>query len=482
MGLVLGVAAAGVLLTALAMQFRIRIANDWQIYAKLPAAQPPAKTASIIVFAPHADDETLGCGGLLAMAHRNGAKSRVVLLTNGDGFWFAASRTYKTFRITPDRLIGFACRRQTETIKALETLGLRPSQVTFLGYPDRGLVPLWNKYWDAKHPYRSKSTGLDYSPYANSFTLHAPYCGESVLKDLVAVLKQTKPTDVYMPHPLDNHPDHYAAYCFVMAAIEQIRSEGHAFAGTIRAHTYLVHRGDWPVPRGEYSKLPLAPPHAMASGDTRWESLDLPADVEKLKLKAILQYRTQTNVEKGFLMSFARSNELFGSMPDRKVPRVASGAVTIDGAIEDWQAIPPSVVDPVGDYLVAGMNKGGDVRAIYTCTDGINLYVRVDCVKNLSPRIRYSVSLRGINDHGSNGYYTISIKPRSRQKTGSSDWAYRNNVLEVAVPLSRLRLDNNLFVQVQSSTMRVSIDNTGWHGLEIDTPKLTQQPSPKRPV
>ena len=479
---VVAAAVAGVLLVALMIQFRIRVANDWQMYAKLPAAKAPTKAESIIVFAPHADDETLGCGGLLAIAHENGAKVRVVLMTNGDGFWFAASRTYETIRLTPDRFISFACRRQTETLKALAIDGIGPSQVTFLGYPDRGLSPLWSRYWSSDKLYTSKSTKLDYSPYANSLTSHAPYCGESVLKDVGTILKQTKPTDIYVPHPLDNHPDHYATYCFVVAAIEQLRSEGYAFAGKIKTHTYLVHRGDWPAPRGECSRLPLAPPHAMTGGDTKWESLALPAGIVRLKLRAIKQYKTQANVEKGFLMSFARSNELFGSMPDRTVSRVAPGAITVDGAIEDWQGIPPAVVDPVGDYVVAGMSRGGDVRAIYVCADSANLYIRIDCVRNLSPRIRYTVSLRGINGHGSDSYYTVSIKPRTAQSTGSSDWAYRANVMEIALPLRKLRMDDNLFIQVQTSTMRLAIDNTGWHGLNLKTPKTSGKPVGKRPV
>ena len=482
LGLILGIAVAAALLMALANLFRTRLANDWQMYATLPAAQAPTKACSIMVFAPHTDDETLGCGGLLAIAHNNGARVRVVLMTNGDGYWLAASRTYETIRITPDRFISFACRRQTETLGALKIMGIKPAQVTFLGYPDGGLAQLWNRYWDKKTPYTSKSTRLDYSPYANSFTPHTSYCGENVLKDVGAVLKQTQPTDVYFPHPLDNHPDHYATYCFVVAAIEQLRSEGCAFAGKIRTHTYLVHRGDWPVPRGEYSKLPLAPPYAMASGDTHWESLALPADVEKLKLRAIRQYKTQTRVEKGFLMSFARSNELFGSIPNRKILQVKPGAIAIDGNTDDWQAIPPAIVDPVGDYVVAGMNKGGDVRAIYACTDNTNLYLRVDCVKSLSRRIRYTVSLRGINNQGSDGFYTVSIKPRSQRATGTSDWAYKNNVLEIALPLDKLRLDSKVFVQVQTSTMRFTIDNTGWQGLELETPKPAPKPDPKRPA
>lgn len=463
---VLGIVCAVVLVSALAIQYRIHIANEWQEYTYVPAMSAPQKGDRVMVFAPHSDDETLGCAGMIGIAEKNKAHVRVVLITNGDGFTFAVGRAFKTLKVTPQRCIRFAYRRQKETLKALSILGVPDSNVTFLGYPDRGIAQMWNEYWNSDTLFVSHATKRDHSPYINSYRYNAPYCGESLLNDIVNVLKSEKPTDVYLPHPLDNHPDHYATSCFVSAAIEQLIAEHNDFAKKIKLHTYLVHRGDWPVPKGYYPSEPLAPPYAISFGDTTWHSLNL-GSVASLKKEAIKQYKTQTDVEKSFMMSFARDNEIFGNMPDRTVRKVKNGRIHIDGKLNDWQRIPPVVVDSVGDYVVAGLNKGGDVRAIYLCRDEKNLYVRVDFVKKLSKRIRYSINIRGISDTDSNNWLTVSIKPPHQCNPKNTHWTYKKNVLEAALPLSKLKLDEDLFIQVKTTLMKMTVDQTGWHAVEF---------------
>ncbi|MCE5314726.1 MAG: PIG-L family deacetylase [Armatimonadota bacterium] len=459
---------AATLVAALAIQYRIHIANEWQQYATVPIMVAPSKNDSVMVFAPHSDDETLGCGGMLALAESNHARVHVVLITNGDGFRFAVGRAYKTLKVTPKKCIEFAYKRQLETLHALETLGVSPKHVRFLGYPDRGIAPMWDKFWDKNTLYKSRATASDYSPYYNSFTHRAPYCGEALLGDIMRILKKDKPTDVYVPHPLDNHPDHYATYCFVAAAIQQLVSEHYEFAKAIKIHTYLVHRGDWPVPKGNHPEEQLVPPYAMASGDTQWRSLQLDSISAQMKHDAIKKYKTQTDVEKTFMMSFARKNEIFGSVPDRTVKTLDPSVIVIDGEPDDWHGIPPSVVDPIGDYVMAGLNKGGDVRAIYLCSDNEFLYVRIDCAKNLSKRVKYTLNVRGISDSDNDDWYTVSIKPPRRCMPRETRWAYKNNVLELALPLSRLRTDGDMFIQVKTTIMKLTVDQTGWHAVEFD--------------
>jgi len=49
-----------------------------------PVLSNPAELPRrVLVFAPHADDDVLGCGGLLALLARQGARVRVVVLTDG---------------------------------------------------------------------------------------------------------------------------------------------------------------------------------------------------------------------------------------------------------------------------------------------------------------------------------------------------------------------------------------------------------------
>ncbi|MCX8053366.1 MAG: PIG-L family deacetylase [Armatimonadetes bacterium] len=486
---VLGFALVATIASALVIQFRIRVANDWQQYAPLPEARQPASDDRIIVFAPHCDDETLGCGGLLAAARQKGARVRVVIVTNGDGFRIGAARTFNTIRVTPSMCIKYANRRQRETLSALRTLGVSASSVTFLGYPDRGINALWNDYFSSERLYLSHATATNRSPYSNSYTPQAPYCGESLIADIQRLIRAENPTDVYLPHPSDNHSDHYATYCFVTAAIAQLESDD-GDTGQIRMHTYLVHRGDWPVPRGDHLNEPLAPPHALAKGDTRWYSFKLSEDIAKAKRQAIRCYKTQTAVEKGFLISFARKNELFGNLPTRRVTSVANGVIQVDGRTDDWNGITPVVIDAVGDFLVAGLTKGGDVRAVYLSRDDKYLYIRADFLRRLSKRVTYTVNLRWISRSNavrsarkpSDGPVTerrsIALKPPHWCNPRSSTaWAYKDNVLEIALPSAQFVSDGVLFVQVTTRLGRVLVDNTGWHKITCQQTKTYQAPS-----
>jgi len=93
-----------------------------------PAAVP-GRGDSVTVFARISDDEN---PGLRRSAWpKRGSKARkphVVLVTNGDGFKFAAMRALKTVRLTPTEVISFAYARQKETLSALRTLGIPESR------------------------------------------------------------------------------------------------------------------------------------------------------------------------------------------------------------------------------------------------------------------------------------------------------------------------------------------------------------------
>ena len=81
-----------------------------------------------IVVAPHPDDESLACGGLIAEACRQGLRGKVVIVSDGVGS-HPNSKAYP-----PDR-----CRalREEEAKQAGAELGLKPEDMLFLGLPDR---------------------------------------------------------------------------------------------------------------------------------------------------------------------------------------------------------------------------------------------------------------------------------------------------------------------------------------------------------
>lgn len=81
----------------------------------------------LVVVAPHPDDESLGCGGLLAQAARLGRAIRLVVLSDGCGS-HPNSRLYP-----PERLRTL---REEETLRAVAGLGLAPERVRFLRLPD----------------------------------------------------------------------------------------------------------------------------------------------------------------------------------------------------------------------------------------------------------------------------------------------------------------------------------------------------------
>jgi LmbE family N-acetylglucosaminyl deacetylase len=81
-----------------------------------------------IVIAPHPDDESLGCGGLIADACRQGVRGKVVIVSDGAGS-HPNSKAYP-----PERLIDL---REVEARQACAELGLRPEEMLFLRLPDR---------------------------------------------------------------------------------------------------------------------------------------------------------------------------------------------------------------------------------------------------------------------------------------------------------------------------------------------------------
>jgi LmbE family N-acetylglucosaminyl deacetylase len=83
-----------------------------------------------LILAPHPDDESLGCGGLIAACCQRGRPPFVVILTDGAAS-HPGSREYP-----PDRLRAL---RAQEARRAVATLGLTPDNLAFFSYPDAAL-------------------------------------------------------------------------------------------------------------------------------------------------------------------------------------------------------------------------------------------------------------------------------------------------------------------------------------------------------
>lgn len=86
-----------------------------------------AAPGPLLVLAPHPDDESLGCGGLIAEARAQGRVVQVAVLTDGTG------SHRRSRRFPPHRLRAL---RETEARQAVAALGVPASAIRFLGLPD----------------------------------------------------------------------------------------------------------------------------------------------------------------------------------------------------------------------------------------------------------------------------------------------------------------------------------------------------------
>ena len=374
--------------TAGAYYLRLHHNADSASVSGLPLFPAPEKEKRYLILAPHCDDETLAVGGFIADASKKGANVTVAFFTNGDGFTAAATRDLKEVRISPSDYVRFAEHRQKESLAAVHTLGVPEAKILFLGYPDRGLRPMWEQNMDKAHPYRSFYTGHTHCPYKRTFTPRAEYCGASLEADLVRLMEQVKPTDVFVTHPADDHPDHSAAASFAQAALRNcVTKSKDIWAPSAQMHYYIVHRGDWPLPQGKRPEAPLTPPPGLAATDTLWRAYMLSESVEKTKDAALSHYVSQLNISSRFLTSFIRGNEIFGEMNTPTLTTDSKEWTTVakDGRRDDIVRY----VDPAADLT------GIAIRRIQTDAGVDALNVRVSVRGPVVPkRLRYTLLLR----------------------------------------------------------------------------------------
>jgi LmbE family N-acetylglucosaminyl deacetylase len=135
------------------------------------------KTVTRVVVAPHCDDETLGCGGLLA---KHPDSAAVVVMAD------------------PDNV------REKEFLRAKEVLGY--AEHRFLNIPDGSLA----------NDMRGLVGALD------------------------EVLAEWRPQELYLPFP-SLHQDHIAAYEAGMRAARLSMSEGHHFTPSVYVYDVAVY-------------------------------------------------------------------------------------------------------------------------------------------------------------------------------------------------------------------------------------------------
>jgi len=265
------------------------------VFGALPirAADPPpaGERLDILVFAPHPDDEALGCTGVILQAIEQGRRVGVVVLTNGDGFPKAAAVAVgkPVEGLTSTDFLELAGVRQRHTLDGMTALGVRREDILFLSYPDSGLETIYEA--DGSDPYRQEFTGKaeTYSLWVPDyhFSAHgrpAPYVRASLLGDVAEIIEARRPKKIYVTHETDRHSDHRASFWFVRDAA---RAAG--YRGELLAY---VNHGDGPI-RLRPQRVPLTP-----------------EQVER-KRAVIVDYTARIESIHSHLTSYARPEEIF---------------------------------------------------------------------------------------------------------------------------------------------------------------------------
>ena len=134
-----------------------------------------------LIVAPHPDDESLGCGGAIALLRSFCVEVEVLTLSDG------TLSHPNSVKFPAEKLRDL---RENEMLDALEILGVDKENITFFRYKDRSV------------------------PDKNSF---------ETVTQCAKYLALTKPQTILVPWRRDPHPDHRAAYSLVKAANESAK-------------------------------------------------------------------------------------------------------------------------------------------------------------------------------------------------------------------------------------------------------------------
>lgn len=265
----------------------------------LPAIPPPSPGDRLLVIVAHPDDEVMGAGGLIAAASNRGAAVSVVVVTNGDSNRMSAAVLSRKVRPRAAQLIDEGRVRQEETLRALARLGVPPTHVFFLGFPDRALAQVLH----SDVPVMSPFTRVDRAVYRGVVATGTPYTRQGLIALTAEIVNRLQPTIIVTHVPFDRHVDHQA----VAGLVDAVR-------GGVPVYAFLVHAPGFPRPLRLSLRDPLVPPTDLLLPRTwAWVRLDLSPELESTKQEAMKAYHSQlvTPYLRLLLPSFVRTNELY---------------------------------------------------------------------------------------------------------------------------------------------------------------------------
>jgi LmbE family N-acetylglucosaminyl deacetylase len=157
-----------------------------------PEALLDRPNASLMVLAPHPDDESLAAGGLVQRALSRRARVSVVFVTDGENNPWPQRALERRLWIGAHQREGWARRRRAEADQALRELGAESASVRRLGWPDGGVT--WMLL---------EETG-------------------AMLATMRGLLEQEQPTVLVLPDLVDRHPDHSAMHVLMEMAFQSM--------------------------------------------------------------------------------------------------------------------------------------------------------------------------------------------------------------------------------------------------------------------
>ncbi len=212
----------------------------------------------VLVFAPHPDDESIACGGLLQVARAAGAAVRVIVLTDGDNNPWPQRWIERRWRIGPAERARWGARRREEARAAMRVLDIAEADACFLGVPDLGLTDVLMR------------------------------ADPQIVESLRGMIDEFAPTLLVLPALSDRHPDHSATHILLRLALARCQRTAPQLL------TFAVH-GQMPTQGG------------VAVG--------LSEGCRSIKQAAILAHASQMRLSQRRLLRYARLSESY-QVPD----------------------------------------------------------------------------------------------------------------------------------------------------------------------
>ena len=190
-----------------------------------------------VVIAPHQDDESLGCGGTIALLRQIGLPVHVIFVSDG-------SKSHPNSKKYPEAALREL--RETEALKALQILDVAADNASFMRLKDTA-VP------------NQTSSGFD-----------------AAVGQMAEILKLINPKTILVTWEKDPHPDHRSSWQIVDKAVLQLKNKP-------RVLQYLI----WIWELGKQTDLPQ-------NETVKWFHVDIKAVVE-IKKKAIAAHQSQVS-------------------------------------------------------------------------------------------------------------------------------------------------------------------------------------------